>query len=68
MPIYVTKCKKCGTEADLILRINEELPRCDEPVDTAAGPEAEPCGGELEKIPSTSNFSFKGGAPTPRFY
>lgn len=57
MPIYATRCKNCANETDLLLRLNEELPKC------------EKCStGELEKIPAASNFSFRGGSPTPRFY
>ena len=26
------------------------------------------CRGQLERVPAASNFSFKGGAPTPKFY
>ena len=58
MPIYQTRCTKCGHAAEHILRISEELPTCSEPA----------CEGHLEKVPSASNFSFKGGAPTPKFY
>lgn len=62
MPIYATKCKKCGREAEHILRINDSLPVCN--YMDADGP----CHGELERIPATSNFAFRGGSPTPRFY
>lgn len=74
MPIYVTKCKKCGAEAEQILRINEELPTCR--AHERVGPDPERpgndiyklCEGELERVPATSNFAFRGGSPTPRFY
>ena len=65
MPIYTTKCKKCGFVQDMLLRVNEELPMCSV---SAEGQNEILCGGELERIPAASNFSFRGGAPTPRFY
>lgn len=74
MPIYATKCKKCGNETEQILRINEPLPTCRNhkflgaDTDIPENGVYELCGGELERIPAASNFSFRGGSPTPKFY
>jgi putative FmdB family regulatory protein len=49
MPIYEYKCQKCGDVFDVRQKFS------DEPVKQHEG-----CGGEVEKLISTSAFQFKG--------
>ena len=49
MPIYEYRCKKCGKQIEVLLRLSDKPPvRCRE------------CGGRLEKLISPTAIQFKG--------
>jgi len=58
MPLFIYQCDK-GHRFEMLQTIHEEpLTQCGEPH----------CGSPVHKIITAANFSFKGGAPTQRFY
>jgi putative FmdB family regulatory protein len=49
MPIYEFRCKKCGSQIEVIQKMTDKAPtRCKK------------CGGRLEKMISQTTFQFKG--------
>ena len=58
MPIYEYKCKKCRFVFEIIQKISEKPPRCDNIV--VSGSLERRCGGECQKLVSKSSFSLKG--------
>lgn len=49
MPIYEYRCKKCGAQREVLLKLSDKQPsRCRE------------CGGRLEKLISSPAIQFKG--------
>lgn len=49
MPIYEYRCKKCGAQTEVLLKLSDKQPsRCRE------------CGGRLEKLISSPAIQFKG--------
>jgi putative FmdB family regulatory protein len=49
MPIYEYRCKKCGAEREVFLKMSDKQPT-----------KCEKCGGRLEKLISSSAIQFKG--------
>ena len=67
MPTYVYRCE-LGHEFDELQTIHEApLTECR---DRHAPPEGDggPCGAPCRRVICAPAFSFKGGAPTPRFH
>ncbi len=58
MPIFVYRCDK-GHEFEELQTIHEA------PLETCREPG---CDALVQKVICAPNFTFKGGAPTPRFY
>jgi len=48
MPIYICICKDCETEKEVLQKVNDPLPDCEE------------CGKQTEKGIAKSNFILKG--------
>lgn len=64
MPIHAYRCT-AGHEFEALQTIHEEpLTSCT----MIMPPDGAPCGESVTRQISKPNFSFKGGAPTPRFY
>ena len=59
MPIYEYKCQKCGFRFEIIQKINESAPHCDNIV--VSGCMERRCGGKCKKLISKSSFSLKVG-------
>ena len=59
IPIYEYKCQKCGFRIEIIQKIDEKTPNCDNKV--VSGSIEQLCGGKCEKLVSKSTFSLKGG-------
>jgi len=58
MPLYDFKCPECDEiDKDVIQSVKDKPKRCDV------------CGSKMEvMLTEPVGFSFKGGAPTPKFY
>jgi putative FmdB family regulatory protein len=58
MPIYEYKCQNCGFSFEIIQKINEKAPRCENAV--VSGSVERVCGGKCRKLVSKGSFSLKG--------
>jgi len=59
MPIYEYKCEKCRFIFEIMQKVDDKAPRCDNVV--VSGSLERRCGGECKKLVSKSSFSLKGG-------
>ena len=59
MPIYEYKCNICGFSFEIMQKVNEEPPRCDNIV--VSGSLERRCGGKCKKLVSKGSFALKGG-------
>ena len=59
MPIYEYKCHICGFRFELMQKIDEKPPKCDNVV--VSGSLERRCGGKCNKLISKGSFSLKGG-------
>jgi len=59
MPIYEYKCQKCGFSFEIIQKIDEKAPNCNNIV--VSGSAERICDGTCKKLISKSSFSLKGG-------
>jgi len=58
MPIYEYKCRNCGFSFEVIQKINEHSPRCENIV--VSGSVERRCGGRCNKLVSKNSFTLKG--------
>jgi predicted nucleic acid-binding Zn ribbon protein len=58
MPIYEYKCQKCGFRFEIMQKIDENPPLCDNTV--ISGSLERRCGGKCAKLISKSSFALKG--------
>ena len=59
MPIYEYKCQICGFSFEIIQKVDEKPPKCDNVV--VSGSLEKICNGKCEKLISKGSFSLKGG-------
>jgi len=59
MPIYEYKCRLCGFSFEIMQKVDEMAPKCDNIV--ISGSLERRCGGQCRKLISKSSFSLKGG-------
>jgi len=59
MPIYEYKCEKCCFVFEIMQKINEKAPRCENAV--VSGSVERICGGKCKKLVSKGSFTLKGG-------
>tara|TARA_Y100000310_G_scaffold300595_1_gene336402 strand:+ start:233 stop:475 length:243 start_codon:yes stop_codon:yes gene_type:complete len=59
MPIYEYKCRLCGLSFEIMQKVDEEAPKCDNIV--ISGSLERRCGGVCKKLISKGSFSLKGG-------
>ena len=59
MPIYEYRCQLCGFSFEIMQKIDEKSPKCDNIV--ISGSLERRCGGTCKKLISKGSFSLKGG-------
>ena len=59
MPIYEYKCQICGFSFEIMQKVDERPPKCDNIV--VSGSLERLCGGQCKKLISKSSFALKGG-------
>ena len=59
MPIYEYKCQLCGFSFEIMQKIDEKPPKCDNIV--ISGSLERRCDGVCKKLISKGSFSLKGG-------
>tara|TARA_Y100000034_G_C6766417_1_gene341671 strand:- start:591 stop:824 length:234 start_codon:yes stop_codon:yes gene_type:complete len=59
MPIYEYKCNICGFSFDIVQKIDERAPDCNNIV--VSGSVERTCGGKCKKLVSKGSFVLKGG-------
>tara|TARA_Y100000310_G_C19992110_1_gene494597 strand:+ start:62 stop:283 length:222 start_codon:yes stop_codon:yes gene_type:complete len=59
MPIYEYKCRLCGFSFEIMQKVDERSPHCDNIV--ISGSLERRCGGTCKKLISKGSFSLKGG-------
>ena len=59
MPIYEYKCRSCGFSFEIVQKVDEKPPICDNVA--LSGSFERICGGKCKKLVSKGSFSLKGG-------
>ena len=59
MPIYEYKCENCGFSFEIVQKIDENPPMCENVV--VSGSLERACGGTCKKLVSRGSFKLKGG-------
>jgi len=59
MPIYEYKCNMCGFSFEMVQKIDERVPDCNNIV--VSGSVERTCGGKCKKLVSKGSFALKGG-------
>ena len=59
MPIYEYKCQLCGLFFEIVQKVEEKPPTCDNVV--VSGSLERICGGKCKKLVSKNSFALKGG-------
>ncbi len=59
MPIYEYKCRLCGFSFEIMQKVDDRAPKCNNVV--VSGSLEQRCGGKCKKLISRGSFSLKGG-------